>query len=122
MIFAARVVHNIYDVIRKRADEVTSEDNFIFGIAESDLQTVGSLYPQEKENAQKTMWEEFAKKRKIDVPLYGSQKFKHYKEDGRLLNNLGVRGYRTSISMSRTIDKNGLAAVVKDLRAAGNKI
>ena len=24
--------HNIYDVIRKRADEVTSEDNFIFGI------------------------------------------------------------------------------------------
>jgi beta-glucosidase len=81
--------------------------NFIFGIAESDLQTVGSLYPQEKENAQKTMWEEFAKKRKIDVPLYGSQKFKHYKEDGRLLNNLGVRGYRTSISMSRTIDKNG---------------
>jgi beta-glucosidase len=81
--------------------------NFVLGIAESDLQTVGSILPQEKEGAQKTMWEVFALKQNIDAPFYGSQKFNHFKDDVKLLNELGVKGYRTSISMSRTIDKNG---------------
>ncbi len=81
--------------------------SFIFGIAESDLQTAGSLLPQKHENAQKTMWEVFAKKRGIDAPLYGSHKYTQYKNDIKLLSDLHIKGYRTAISMSRTIGKDG---------------
>ncbi|MBI3980764.1 family 1 glycosylhydrolase [Candidatus Microgenomates bacterium] len=81
--------------------------NFIFGIAESDLQTVGSLFPQKREYAQKTMWENFSRKKGLDTPLYGSYKFENYKTDVQLLGKLGIKEYRTSISMSRTIDRNG---------------
>ena len=80
---------------------------FVFGISESDLQTVGSLLPQQKENTFKTSWDIFAKKQKIDEPLNGSFKYLNYKQDAKLLTELGIKAYRTSISMSRTIDKNG---------------
>ncbi|CAN5153310.1 GH1 family beta-glucosidase [soil metagenome] len=80
---------------------------FTFGIAESDLQTVGARLPQEKEDAQKTMWELFAQKQKIEAPLYGTFKYNNYKTDIKLLADLNVKAYRTSISMSRTIDADG---------------
>lgn len=81
--------------------------DFIFGIAESDLQTVGSQLPQVHENAQKTMWETFTEKENIDQPLFGTHKFTHWKDDVANLQKLGVKAYRTSISMSRTIDAFG---------------
>lgn len=81
--------------------------DFQLGIAESDLQTVGSLLPQQLEGAQKTMWEVFAKKRGIDQPLLGSYKYSHASEDAAFITNLGVKAYRTSVSMSRTIESEG---------------
>lgn len=81
--------------------------DFTFGIAESDLQTVGSTHPQQYENAQATMWDVFARKKKIDEPNAGSFKYLKYQEDAELIKRLGVKAYRTSVSMSRTIDSDG---------------
>ncbi|MBI3384898.1 family 1 glycosylhydrolase [Candidatus Gottesmanbacteria bacterium] len=88
-------------------NDIVLPHDFTFGIAESDLQTVGSFYPQKFEKSQKTMWEIFAKRKEIDVPLYGSYKYLKYKDDAKLITDLGVKAYRTSVSMSRTIDKMG---------------
>lgn len=81
--------------------------NFTFGIAESDLQTVGSSFPIQYENASSTMWDDFTKKLKKDTPNKGSFKYNNIKEDISLINNLGVKAYRTSISMTRVIGKDG---------------
>jgi beta-glucosidase len=80
---------------------------FNFGIAESDLQTIGSILPQKKEFAQKPMWEVFAKKQGIEAPLYGTYKYANAKTDIQAISDLGLKSYRTSISMSRTIDSKG---------------
>ncbi|MCA9372085.1 family 1 glycosylhydrolase [Candidatus Woesebacteria bacterium] len=83
------------------------QKNFIFGIAESDLQTVGSQEPYMQENAHLTMWDEYSKKNKKDLPDRGGLKYNYFKQDADLISNLGVNSYRTSISMSRTIDRHG---------------
>ncbi|MFA9289137.1 MAG: glycoside hydrolase family 1 protein [Weeksellaceae bacterium] len=80
---------------------------FSFGIAESDLQTVGSILPQEQEAAQQPMWEVFSQNKQADTPGYGSYKYQQYKKDVKLITELGVKAYRTSISMSRTITADG---------------
>lgn len=81
--------------------------DFIFGVSESDLQTVGSVDPQRYESAQQTMWDVFAQKKKIDHPIFGTHKYTHWKEDIRYICNLGAKAYRTSVSMSRTLDESG---------------
>lgn len=81
--------------------------SFVFGIAESDLQTVGYSLPVQNEAAQHPMWESFAKSKKNDTPEFGSYKYDNIKTDTQLIGKLGVKAYRTSVSMSRTIDKDG---------------
>lgn len=80
---------------------------FIFGISESDLQTVGSTDPERFEHAQKTMWDTFADDRGIDAPGAGAHKYTELTTDVRLLTRLGIKGYRTSVSMSRILDESG---------------
>lgn len=81
--------------------------HFRFGIAESDLQSVGSLLPYEREGAHQPLWVPFSKSRRIEPPLYGAYKYERWPEDVVLLKNLSIQSYRTSISMSRTTDQDG---------------
>jgi beta-glucosidase len=81
--------------------------DFLFGISESDLQTVGSTAPYERENAQRPQWVPFSEKQHIQPPLDGAFKYDKWEEDIALLKGLGIKAYRMSISISRTIDRDG---------------
>jgi len=86
-------------------------DDFIFGVADADLQVIGEKYCIEEENAEETEWRQYA--------LQGSQCFQHttpdegvdryhkWKEDLSLMKSMGVENYRTSISMARVLKKDG---------------
>lgn len=85
--------------------------NFKFGVADSDLQTIGEDFTRQFEDSEQTMWDTFAKTSgKVfnnDTPGQGIDKFHHYKEDVQILKELGINNYRTSISMARLLKRNG---------------
>ena len=80
---------------------------FIFGCATASYQIEGSINKDGKVNS---IWDEFTKnKANIIDGSDGSivcDSYIKYKDDVRLLKNLGVKAYRFSISWSRVIDNN----------------
>lgn len=84
--------------------------NFIFGVSDSDLQTIGERESIKFENSQPSMWKFFAKKSKSvyknDTPEKGINRYSLWKKDVELLKKLDIDAYRTSVSMSRLLNKD----------------
>lgn len=85
--------------------------NFEFAVADADLQVIGERYCLERENSEPTMWKHFAessgKVHNNSTPDQGVNRYELWREDIEILKELGVKSYRTSVSMSRTLKKDG---------------
>lgn len=89
---------------------ISFPDSFVFGVADADLQVIGEKHTIEKEGSMPTMWRHFAneegrvfKKHSTDD---GVERYYNWKKDVQIIKNLGVRHYRTSISMARTLTED----------------
>lgn len=84
-------------------------ETFRFGIADADLQVIGEKHTRENENSLRTMWHQFAemsgKCHQNESPEFGVDRYHHFEDDAKLIQNLGVSSYRTSISMSRLLNE-----------------
>lgn len=78
-----------------------------FGVADSDLQVIGESRARSQEGSCQTMWDAFARERGIDTPARGCGRYDRWEEDVALLNQLGIRHYRTSVSWSRILREHG---------------
>lgn len=95
-------------------------DNFVFGIADSDLQVISEDISRELEDSCPSMWSEFASKAgnvfQGHSPLSGSpDRYSRWREDAELISGLGVTSYRTSVSMCRIL-KPDLSINVRAVR------
>jgi beta-glucosidase len=85
--------------------------SFKFGVADADLQVIGEDNTLREEQSEKTMWYHFAETSgkcfNNETPGPGIDRFHRWKEDIDLMKKMGVRHYRTSVSMSRILKKNG---------------
>jgi len=84
--------------------------HFIFGVADADLQVIGEAACLQNEKAQPTMWSSFAAHGRTwnsDSPREGIDRYHRWREDADLMVQLGVRDYRTSVSMSRLLHEDG---------------
>lgn len=84
--------------------------DFIFGAADADLQVIGEQHTLKNENSEPTAWTKFAKTSgkvfQNHTPLEGIDRFHKWKEDIAIMKSLGIKHYRTSISMARTMHEN----------------
>ena len=84
--------------------------NFIFGVAESDLQTVGESLARKNERSEESMWMKFCESKinlKNETPGIAISRYERTKEDVAILKDSNVKHYRTSISMSRFLNRQG---------------
>lgn len=85
--------------------------DFIFGVADADLQVIGEAACLKEEGAEESMWLEFSRQKgKVwggHTTLEGVDRYHRWNEDIGLLKELGVRHYRTSVSMSRVARSDG---------------
>lgn len=81
--------------------------DFVFGVADADLQVIGEKHTQNHEQSEETMWHHFATKRKIDTTADGVDRYNNWQEDIFLMQKIGIKHYRTSISMARILKKDG---------------
>ena len=85
--------------------------DFIFGVADSDLQVIGEKHTLKAEHSEETMWSHFARASgkcfENEGPEDGVDRYHLWKEDVALMKQLGVRHYRTSISMARLLRSSG---------------
>ncbi|MBN8550526.1 MAG: family 1 glycosylhydrolase [Deltaproteobacteria bacterium] len=85
--------------------------DFRFGVADADLQVIGEEKARASEKSEETMWSHFARtsgKCFNDMgPGEGVDRFSLWERDVELMRELGVRNYRTSISMSRLLTRSG---------------
>ncbi len=85
--------------------------NFKFGIADADLQVIGEDNTKKLEGSEETMWYNFAehsgKVHQNQTPGAGIDRYHLWKTDIEIMKKMGIKHYRTSISMSRTLDQNG---------------
>lgn len=81
--------------------------DFAFGVADADLQVIGEQFTLAEESSTPTAWTEFAQSSgrvfENQTPLVGVDRFHRFEEDAGLIRELGVRHYRTSVSMARTL-------------------
>ncbi len=86
-------------------------DNFVFGVADADLQVIGEGFTQKYEGSEQTMWDAYAKNSgkvfENQTPEIGIDRYSRWKEDIDIMKSMGIKDYRTSISMSRTIRRDG---------------
>lgn len=82
-------------------------NSFILGVGDADLQAVGEDYPRIYEHAEQSMWDFFAREKGITPPGVGVDRYHRWKEDINMMSQMGVRNYRTSVSMARLLKKNG---------------
>lgn len=84
---------------------------FRFGIADADLQVIGEKHTNAEEQSERTMWSYFAEHSgkcfQNQGPEEGVDRYHLWKEDIELMKRLGVKHYRTSVSMSRILKANG---------------
>lgn len=89
----------------------TFPKDFKFGTADADLQVIGEEYTLKNEGSLPTMWNHFAgtspEVYKNQTPLKGIDRYHLWKEDIGIMNDLGLRHYRTSLSMSRLMREDG---------------
>ncbi len=85
--------------------------DLILGVGDSDLQVIGERYTLDEEKSEETMWRFFAKTSnkvyKNTTPDEGIDRYHKWQQDIKRLKYLGIRHYRTSISMARTMDRQG---------------
>ncbi len=81
--------------------------NFIFGVSEADLQIVGETIARKKEHSEETAWQALTHKTGRPPVDNAIERYSRWKEDMEWFKNLSVKHYRISISMSRTLHKNG---------------
>ena len=84
--------------------------NFIFGVADADLQVIGEDACVSREGSQPTMWSKFAAEGRTynsDSPGLGIDRYSRWKEDADLMLAHEVKHYRTSVSMSRLLTPTG---------------
>lgn len=84
--------------------------DFKFGTADADLQVIGEKHTLKHENSEPTMWLNFAKTSELayknQTPLEGVDRYHRYKEDIALMRLGGIKHFRTSISMARTMTRD----------------
>ena len=83
--------------------------SFKFGVADADLQVIGEKNTLTYENSTPTMWTHFAKKGNTyqsHSPLEGIDRYHLWGQDIDLMVSLGIKHYRTSISMARILHKD----------------
>lgn len=85
--------------------------DFKFGVADADLQVIGEKNTIENENSEPTMWGHFAKTSgkcyQNQTPEVGIDRYHMCESDISIMESMGVKHYRTSVSMSRILKKNG---------------
>lgn len=85
-------------------------DDFVFAVADADLQVIGEEHTLREEGSEMTMWTHFAQKSgkvfENHTPLPGIDRFHKYPEDIKLMKDLGVKAYRTSVSMARVMTRD----------------
>jgi len=88
----------------------TFPKDFKFGVADADLQVIGEKHTLKNEKSEPTMWTHFARNSgkvyENHTPLEGIDRFHQWKNDIALMKQLGIKHYRTSISMSRIMTKD----------------
>ena len=84
--------------------------NFAFGVTDADAQVMGEKFAIEKENAEPSIWQKFSK---LPGKVYQNQtndiaidRYHRWKEDIEWMKKLGVKHYRTSVSMSRVMTRD----------------
>lgn len=84
--------------------------DFIFGVADADLQVIGEQNTLDNESSELTTWTHFAKTSggvfENQTPLSGVDRWNRWKEDVEIMKKLGVKYYRTSVSMARVMTKD----------------
>jgi beta-glucosidase len=84
--------------------------NFALGIADADLQVIGEKYTIKEEKSEPSMWLNFSKiKGKTfegQTPLEGINRYNLWKEDLKVIKDLGTKHVRVSVSMSRVMTKD----------------
>jgi len=91
--------------------QIQFPSTFKFGIADADLQVIGEDNTKRYENSEPTMWDYFAKNSgkcyKNQTPGLGIDRYHQWKDDIEIMKKMGVKHYRTSVSMSRVLKENG---------------
>ncbi len=91
-------------------DLVKFPKDFKFGVADADLQVIGEQSCLNNEGSQLSMWTHFAQNSgkvfENQTPLTGVDRYNKWKDDIGIIQNLGVKHYRTSISMSRVMTRD----------------
>ncbi len=80
---------------------------FKFGVADADLQVIGESYTLAEEGSEPTMWLHFAGERGIAPPGPGIDRYHRWQGDVEEMRRLGVRHYRTSVSLARVLRRDG---------------
>lgn len=86
-------------------------ESFILGIADADLQVIGEDATRAEEGSEQTMWDHFARTSgkcwEGATPGSGIDRYHRFVEDIKIMQAMGVKHYRTSISMSRLLTRDG---------------
>lgn len=86
-------------------------EHFAFGVADADLQVIGEEACLREEGAGESMWLAFSRTSGRTwgghTTLPGVDRYHRWQEDLGLIDELGVRHYRTSVSMSRVVREDG---------------
>jgi len=87
-------------------NDVRFSRGFVFGVADADLQVVGEDLLGE-EGSCESAWSRFSKLSLPEAIGKGIGRYERTEEDAKWMGELGVKAYRTSVSMSRTLNADG---------------
>ena len=86
-------------------------NDFRFGVSDADLQVIGEKNTIKNENSEPTMWGHFSKTSgkcyQNQTPDIGIDRYHMWENDVTIMQSMGVKHYRTSISMARILKRNG---------------
>lgn len=92
-------------------DSAMFPESFRFGVADADLQVMGERHCVTEEGSEPSVWTKFAEESgkvwQNTPPLEGIDRYHRWKEDLEIVKQLGVKHYRTSVSMCRTMHPDG---------------
>lgn len=90
---------------------LTFSDKFKFGVADADLQVIGEKNTRKHEDSEITMWNHFAQNSgkcyMNETPDVGIDRYHKWPDDIEAMKKMGIKHYRTSVSMSRLLTRNG---------------
>lgn len=84
--------------------------DFKFGVADADLQVIGEKHTLKNEKSEKSMWLHFSQTPghtyQNQTTLEGIDRYNRWKEDIKIMKDLGLKHFRASVSISRTMTRN----------------